>query len=471
MLIFLKKESSVVGIDDQKVLDEIKNVVRISGKEKALITRYSVSRIATGEVPTIVKNGKDVIKLDGGMSEFQLLQDIIRLPDTKQIVKLLNKYQLNTIYGKGRAARVAAEEVGDIWRTAQLVWRISYILRNVGEMQLRQLFSGHDTILNHPARFLAMMMADPNGGKIGKLAARYARYQFDAFGNQFKNADAEAEHLEAVRAYQTFMQRQQSVSDYRKVGRQAEVAKYYDVAEVGADNYWMGLAYTLNRFASDRLNPDIAKLIISGDEKSKLAFVQKLIDEFDEPNNIIRDFVYGAFRENEGIKRMFLLDNAVQNPTKNDLDADGIFTYLFDETQENSLAGQINIIAGNGPKSHLIKDLIANGEVAWKDKNNNVKRIVIPWKDGYVAITHEVDLFKSEVGRKDAIYYHRVLYWDKNFRLQKWSKKFFIMGGHVEFCVGLAIHNGNMLMTFGFQDNAAYLLKFDESVLENYLNG
>jgi hypothetical protein len=44
------------------------------------------------------------------------------------------------------------------------------------------------------------------------------------------------------------------------------------------------------------------------------------------------------------------------------------------------------------------------------------------------------------------------------------------MGGHVEFCVGLAIHNGNFLLTMAFQDNAAYLLKFDESVLEEFLN-
>jgi len=95
---------------------------------------------------------------------------------------------------------------------------------------------------------------------------------------------------------------------------------------------------------------------------------------------------------------------------------------------------------------------------------------VIPWKDGYVAITHEVDLFKSEVGRKDAVYYHRVLFWDKDFNLQKWSKKFFIVGGHVEFCVGLTIHKGNFLLTMGFQDNAAYLLKFDQSVLEEFLN-
>jgi len=95
---------------------------------------------------------------------------------------------------------------------------------------------------------------------------------------------------------------------------------------------------------------------------------------------------------------------------------------------------------------------------------------VISWRDGYIAITHEVDLFKSEVGRKDAVYYHRILFWDKNFRIKKWSKKFSIMGGHVEFCVGLAVHDENILMTFGFQDNAAYLLRFNESVLEEFLN-
>lgn len=39
---------------------------------------------------------------------------------------------------------------------------------------------------------------------------------------------------------------------------------------------------------------------------------------------------------------------------------------------------------------------------------------VISWKDYYIAITHEVDLFKSEVGRKDAIYRHRIILWDKS---------------------------------------------------------
>lgn len=95
---------------------------------------------------------------------------------------------------------------------------------------------------------------------------------------------------------------------------------------------------------------------------------------------------------------------------------------------------------------------------------------VISWKDYYIAITHEVDLFKSEVGRKDAIYRHRIILWDKEWNLIKWSDDFSIMGGHVEFCVGLALKDNEFLMTFGFQDNAAYLLKFPESVIEEFLN-
>lgn len=91
---------------------------------------------------------------------------------------------------------------------------------------------------------------------------------------------------------------------------------------------------------------------------------------------------------------------------------------------------------------------------------------LIPWRDYYVAITHDVSLFKSETGRKDAIYTHRFLFWDRNFNLIKWTDPFSIMGGQVEFCIGLARKDDDFLMTFGFQDNAAYLLKFSEIVLE-----
>jgi len=44
------------------------------------------------------------------------------------------------------------------------------------------------------------------------------------------------------------------------------------------------------------------------------------------------------------------------------------------------------------------------------------------------------------------------------------------MGGHVEFCIGLAIHNENMLMTFGFQDNASYLLVINKSTINELVS-
>jgi len=115
-------------------------------------------------------------------------------------------------------------------------------------------------------------------------------------------------------------------------------------------------------------------------------------------------------------------------------------------------------------------------ETIFVGENKNIPRDlrggsqVLTWNDHYLAITHEVDLFNNEVGRKDVIYYHRLIMWDKNWNMVKWSKEFSIMGGHVEFSIGLAIHKEQFLMTFGFQDNAAYLLKFPETVLLEFLN-
>jgi len=95
---------------------------------------------------------------------------------------------------------------------------------------------------------------------------------------------------------------------------------------------------------------------------------------------------------------------------------------------------------------------------------------VIPVGDFYFACTHEVELFSSEVGRKDAIYKHRFVVWDKDFKIAFHSKDFDFMDGHVEFCVGIAKHNNDFLMTFGFQDNAAYLLRVSESAVEEFIN-
>lgn len=96
---------------------------------------------------------------------------------------------------------------------------------------------------------------------------------------------------------------------------------------------------------------------------------------------------------------------------------------------------------------------------------------VISWNDHYLALTHEVELFQSEVGRKDAIYHHRFILWDKNFNIVRYSREFNFMDGHVEFCTGIAIQDNHFLMTFGFQDNAAYLLKVSQQDVWDFITG
>jgi hypothetical protein len=96
---------------------------------------------------------------------------------------------------------------------------------------------------------------------------------------------------------------------------------------------------------------------------------------------------------------------------------------------------------------------------------------IIPYKDGYFAITHEVDLFKSEEGRKDAVYYHRFIVWDKDFNILKITPEFHFMDADVEFCVGIAEYKNEYLITFGFQDNAAYLLRAPKTTIEEFING
>jgi hypothetical protein len=94
---------------------------------------------------------------------------------------------------------------------------------------------------------------------------------------------------------------------------------------------------------------------------------------------------------------------------------------------------------------------------------------VISFDDGYLALTHEVWLFNNNIGRKDGRYYHRFLFWDKNFRLKKMSDDFTLLGANIEFSAGMCKHANDLLISFGFQDNAAYIIKINQDTVRGLL--
>ena len=95
---------------------------------------------------------------------------------------------------------------------------------------------------------------------------------------------------------------------------------------------------------------------------------------------------------------------------------------------------------------------------------------IVKYGDYYIALTHEVDLFKSTVGRKDAVYRHRFIVWDKDWKVVSYSNSHSLMNGHVEFAVGMCFQGTDVLITFGFQDNAAYLLKIPFEKMIDFIN-
>jgi hypothetical protein len=95
---------------------------------------------------------------------------------------------------------------------------------------------------------------------------------------------------------------------------------------------------------------------------------------------------------------------------------------------------------------------------------------VIPYKDGYLVLNHETYLYNSEAGRKDGTYRHRFTYWDKNWNVISFSDNFDFLGGKVEFSCGLAKRENDFLISFGFQDNAAYVLSVPEKIIEEMIH-
>ena len=95
---------------------------------------------------------------------------------------------------------------------------------------------------------------------------------------------------------------------------------------------------------------------------------------------------------------------------------------------------------------------------------------VIPYDENHLfCLNHETYLTRSDAGRKDGIYRHRFIVWDRDWNIVKVSPQFSFLEGAIEFAVGMCEYGDDYLITFGFQDNAAYLLKVPQKVIKEFI--
>ncbi len=396
MVDLTKMISTKMGLTAEQSTDLAK-VIKLGSAERNGMEQYSNIQRAMGESPTFVFAGdaENAIPLGAAVSLDQMLKTTAFLPDSQAIMKAFAKYESSKLKHGYRATRALTEELGDIWRTAQLVFRISYILRNIGEMQVRQMFSGHASIFSHPIQFISFVMATSGkNGPMNQLAQKVGRYQYDALGNKFEPMDLnDGDVVDSVKGFQLQIARKESVSDYQQ-SRKSEAFKNYSVVDSNSPDYYEGLAFVLNRYSVDDLYPAVARLMQLGDEDAKTAFATRLVNEFDKPGNPIRDMTFGAFQKNEGIRRIFLIDPE-KAPSKDNLHLERIRAYLFDETPRNeTYANRIKAVTGNGSAANIIMDIIA-GEAKVATEGGEFITLKSPWLTGGVKTPAQLGILEN----------------------------------------------------------------------------
>ena len=120
------------------------------------------------------------------------------------------------------------------------------------------------------------------------------------------------------------------------------------------------------------------------------------------------------------------------------------------------------------PESRITKTIVLTNYQNFNTVDLRGGTQVIPYNNHYIALLHEVNLFKSEADRKDGTYRHRFAVWDQDFNLLRVSPRFDFMGAEIEFACGMTEYKDQILITFGFQDNAAYLLAVNKSTIKEF---
>lgn len=349
---------------------------KAAGKDKDLISQYVVKQLAENQqAGVMLKNGKMAV-MEGAAYVHQFLDDVIAFPDTVTLIKNIKRFDETK---KLAGSRAALEEfntlMGETWRTAQLAGRISYILRNVGEMQFRQYLSGHETLLNHPFGYMAMILANPEGQAFQKwLSHSAAKYEKDMMGNFFKGTDDEtgkALFSDAVEEHLQFMSRSISAGDWRSSdARTRMIGKIYKVVGSNDPNFHKGFATTIARFNTDDLMPLVARAntpMLERQIVDDLILNRPMTIKGEVRTNVLQDIYNASVTTKNGIKGSDFDSIFLKNPelgySPENLNKIGIRNWLFDPESTASYRTALNSLMGTGQKGIYIQKLLAEGSV------------------------------------------------------------------------------------------------------------
>jgi hypothetical protein len=307
-----------------------------------------------GGVEYIRSKGESVI-LSGPHLESERLNSMLYFPPPAELLGEIARIgKLNKVVGyKGKYSGAVLDKVdaftSNYWKRVILT-RPAYIIRNIGEEQIRMMLSGNISFYNNPMAAIGMMIGKDNGTAFQRLLNSQDQWKNNVFGKSIKEPPAnqlanETIAVESKNSYQANMLDTSNLSrgEINKIAATTGYALVYK----SDPRWWSGLAN------------DIIKL--GSDTWAKLAVNTRVGEEANTVNRLL----YG-----EGKPGWDRFLNGVSNPKTKEFFStpEGVMAYLFtgvnSEKQLTGLRARVRLAAGgDGPAAETIIKLISDGAI------------------------------------------------------------------------------------------------------------
>lgn len=252
-----------------ELISGIKDATRLYiGGETGETTSRFASWAMTSERSAPIDAGGSLIPVPNFHIDSELAHGVVNLPSAEDFAAGVNRIsrtiaRFSPVEGVYKFTRRMYD---NIFRTALLVGRISYVIRNSAEMQVRMFLNGHHSILSDPATMIGMSLGNTMSRHLNRdipwqarLMDTFAPYRETVLGTAWEVGRDEA--LAAAN----------HVTGYFSLIRQAHALTDPRVYNTGARTGWKSIGPDAPKFnegwANELImlhNSDVARLVVAG---------------------------------------------------------------------------------------------------------------------------------------------------------------------------------------------------------------
>lgn len=296
-------------------------------------------------------NGQKV-RFNGPHLESERLNSMLYFPPPEELLGEISKVgKLGAVYRNklaGGALNAVDTFTNNFWKKV-LLTRPAYVIRNIGEEQIRIMLNGHISFYNNPLAAIAMWQGRSSGPKWKQLLNSFDDYRHNVLGQEMKlakSADELSYESLAVANKNDYLDFMSSMSQgaAQEVNK-VSVMRGYQLVYPKDNNWYLGLANEIRILSASNLGKAVARTA-PGKEADTVAYLLS----------------------GEGRPAWDRFLNGIENKETRDIfdTFEGAMAFLFTGKNSSgqlvSLQARIEQVAGqNGASADSIRKLIGDG--------------------------------------------------------------------------------------------------------------